>query len=993
LRWLTIDFGRMRLKEIEERIRKFWNENEIPQKWRSWLNNRPIFSFLEGPPTANGYPHVGHIRGRTYKDMVLRYYRLLGYNIWAQGGWDEQGLPVEVEVEKKLGIKRKKEISDKVGYERFIEECNKLVDYYLEYWKDYATSRLGLWLDLENAYETRKARYIEYVWRLIKYAYENGMLYKGFKVLPFCPRCETALSDAEVDQGYREKTSPSIYVKFRLRDYPDTYLIIWTTTPWTLIDNEAVTIHPDGTYVMIDLDREKWIVAKDLAEDVLKLADKKDYTIIKEYKGSELERFKYIHPLEEEVPIHKKHVDAHYIVLAEFVSLEEGTGLVHTAPGHGPEDYEVGMKYNLPISSNVEVNGVFNEYGGIFKGLPVEEASKKVIETLKKKNLLVYNGFIVHSYPHCWRCDTPLIYRADSQWFIRISKIKEDLLNALQKVKIYPEKLRSRFENWLENIKDWTVSRSRIWGTPLPIWICKDDPNKVLVIGSLEELKKYAKEIPNVDDDKLIHRPWIDMVKIEYDGCREWVREPYVVDVWVDSGLAWIASIDGYRNIELFNKLYPYNFVTEAVDQTRGWFYSLLATSVLLNNIPPYTQILIQGHVLDKYGRKMSKHEGNVIWAKELFEDKSVDASRLYILSRYAPGDPFNFDPDEIKDVISKLNIIWNIFRFTYTYMDLDKFDPDIHNLDKYMDYLKTEDKWILSRINTIFKEYRRYMDSFELHRASKVILDFLVNEVSRVYIRLIRPRVWREEDYDKYVVYSVLYYVLIRAVKMLAPIIPHYTEEIWQKFFRKFNKNAEESIHLSLFDELDNEFINLELEEDMDRVLKVISLISAARNRVGIKLRWPIRTAYIAGDEDTLESVRRIEEIIKFMANVKEVKIFKELEGITDDFETIEEENIVVSIPRKIDEELFYEAMARELIRRIQVMRNELDLRVEEFIYVAIESDSDMIKKAIDKYRGYIMNEVRAKELTDKIIKEMYTKKWSIEEFNVRIGIKRIRD
>jgi len=985
----------MKLLEIEEKVRKYWLEKDIPSKWRRWEGGRPIFSFLEGPPTANGYPHVGHIRGRTYKDMVLRYYRLIGYNVWAQGGWDEQGLPVEVEVEKKLGIRRKKEISGKIGYERFIEECNNLVDYYLMYWKEYATWRLGLWLDLENAYETRKARYIEYVWKLIKEAYNKGLLYKGYRVLPFCPRCETALSDAEVNEGYRDKVSPSIYVKLKIKDMENTYLIIWTTTPWTLIDNEGVMVHPDGDYVKIDVGGEYWIIAKSLAEEVLNISKIHKYKIIDEFKGVILERLEYEHPLLEEAPLHKTHYNAHYVTLADFVSLEEGTGLVHSAPGHGPEDYEIGMKYGLPISSNVDINGVFNDDAGVFAGLDVDKASEKVIEILRRKGLLIYSGKITHSYPHCWRCGTPLIYRADSQWFIRAGELRSKFLDALRDVKIYPEKLRSRFENWLENAKDWTISRSRIWGTPLPIWRCKDDPSKILVLGSLEELKKYSYKLPDVDDDKLIHRPWIDMVKIRYDGCDEWIRELYVIDVWLDSGVAWIASIDGERNKELFSKLYPYSFITEAVDQTRGWFYSLHATSVLMKGIAPFKEILIQGHVLDKYGHKMSKHIGNVIWAVDMFNKKSVDAARVYILSKYAPGDPFNFDPDEIKDIVNMLNIIWNIFRFTYTYMELDKYDPNTQTLEKYEDELKIEDRWIISRVNSMLKKFIDHMGEYELHRATRELLDFLIEDVSRTYIRLVRPRVWIEEDNDNYVVYSTLYYVLIRSLKLLSTIAPHYSEELWQRFFKHFNPLLEESIHLSRLEEVDHSKIDVRLEEDMKRTLEIVSGISAARNKVGIKLRWPIKVAYVTGNNEHIKGLERFKGVAEFLSNTKNIQPVDSLDNIIREMEleVYDTDEFTVAIPKRLDKELFYEAIARELIRRIQVMRNEMDLNVDEYIEVGIESESEDILKTVELHKDYILNEVRGRSLSTNLVREGYVKKWSIEKYSVLISIKRYGD
>ena len=987
-----IDLGALKIKELEKEIQKYWEKKDIPGKWRSWSEDRPVFAFLEGPPTANGFPHIGHIRGRIYKDFVLKYYRLKGYNMWAQAGWDEQGLPVEVEVEKKLGVKRKKEISEKIGLEKFVEECYNLVNYYLEFWEDYATKRIALWLDLRNAYETRKARYLEHVWYLIKKTWEDGLLYEGYRVLPFCPRCETALSDAEVDQGYEEKTSPSIYVKFKVEGSPNKYLVIWTTTPWTLIDNEAVAVHPQGNYCEVSVNGELWIIAENLINDVLNRVELKNWKVVKRFEGSVLEGVKYEHPLLDEVPMHKEHTNAHKVIVADFVSLEEGTGLVHIAPGHGPEDFEVGLKYNLPITSNVEINGVFNNNSGVFSGLDVDTATNKVITILKNKGLLIHAGTIRHSYPHCWRCHTPLVYRADKQWFLRVESLRNELLKALENVKIYPEKLRARFENWLVNIRDWTISRSRIWGTPLPVWKCVDDPEKVIVIGSIEELKKRAVKLPSVNDDYLVHRPWIDKVELRSDGCSRWVREPYVVDVWIDSGIAWLAGVDGIRNKELFRKLYPYNFVTEGIDQTRGWFYSLLVTSVLLMKSAPYKEILMQGLVLDKYGRKMTKHLGNVVWAKDLLNKFGADPVRLYILTKYPPGDPFSFDEDEVKESLSKLNIIWNIFRFAATYMRIDKFDPKVHVLSSLIDKTKVEDRWILSRVNTVIKKFDEYMRKYELHKASREIINFFIEDLSHGYLRLVRPRVWREEDDDKYVVYAVLYYVLRKSSKALSLIVPHFSEALWLKFLKVLEPDIEESVHLSKWEEAQEEFINIELEEVFATVFSISSSIASLRNSIGIKLRWPIsEVIVVVRDESKANSLKEVIDTIAFLGNAKNVVITTDERRCVDEkYVTEDSQDYMVCIPRRLSRNLYLEALAREIIRRVQVMRNKMNLNIEEYIVVGIEtSDSDLIE-AVGKFKSYIAGEVRAKGIINKVQSDMYTADWNIEGKKVTLGIRR---
>jgi len=987
----SIDLGRLKLSEVEREAKRFWEANNIPAKWRSWEEGKPIFSFLEGPPTANGVPHIGHLRGRIYKDFILKLMRLRGYNVWAQGGWDEQGLPVEVETEKKLGIKHKKEIGERISPEEFIRKCNELVDYYLRFWETQATTDIALWLDLENAYETRKPKYIEHVWYLIKKAYHDDLLYEGYRVLPFCPRCETVLSDAEVDLGYEEKISPSIIVKFKVRNASNTYLLIWTTTPWTLIDNEAVAVSPKGSYCKVRIGDEFWWVAESRMQEVLSLARVRG-ECVEVVEGERLAGLEYEHPLGEEVPVHKSHDNAHKVLVGEFVSLEEGTGLVHIAPGHGPEDFELGSKHGLPITSNVEINGVFNCDAGVFQGLSVDEASEKVIQVLRSKGLLIYSGTIMHAYPHCWRCHTPLIYRADKQWFIDIGKIKNNLMDQLERVNIYPPKLKDRFTNWVANARDWTLSRSRIWGTPLPIWRCRNNQNKLLVVGSLEELKKLAINAGEFNDFELTHKPWIDRVEIRTEDCEKWEREPYVIDVWIDSGIAWYASVDGLRNKELFSKLFPYTFITEGVDQTRGWFYSLLVTSVMLTGKAPYKNILIQGLILDKYGRKMSKHLGNVVYAEEALRKHGADALRLYILSTYPPGDPFIYNEDEIKNVMTSLNIVWNVFRFAHTYMTLDKFNPETHKLSDLLPNARVEDRWVLSRVNTVMSQYLEELKSYNIHIAVKNLISFFVEDLSHRYLRLIRRRVWEEESSDRFVAYSVLYYVLKRALKMLAPVTPHLAEVLWQRFFRYYEKSLEESVHLSSLESVDEEYVNPELEEAFNEVFNAFSAVAALRNSLGLKLRWPVRTVYVSTTKETLEKIAELKEILKFLANAKEVVLTEKLPPVCEggEYSTLTSDKFTVCMPKKLDRELLNEALSREIIRRIQVMRNKVNLYVDEFIEVGIETDERELKEAVDSLKEYIAREVRATQISDKVSKDMFAEDWDIEGMRVKIGIRR---
>lgn len=993
---MRFTLGRLNIKELESKVKAFWDKNSIPSKWREFKEGRPIFAFLEGPPTTNGYPHVGHIRGRTFKDVVLRYYKLKGYNVWAQGGWDEQGLPVEIEVEKKLKIRTKKDI-EKFGYEKFIEECNKLINYYLSYWEDSGTKKLALWLDLDNAYETRRPYYIDHVWSLIKVAYQKGLLYEDFRVLPFCPRCETALSDAEVDLGYEEKVSPSIYVKFKVLNEEKTYLIIWTTTPWTLIDNEAVAVHPEGIYVKVRIEfnnnHEFWIVGKNSLQQLMEDSKISSYEVIKEFYGSHLEGLTYEHPLINEVPIHKKHKE-HKVVTADFVSLSEGTGLVHIAPAHGPEDFDLGKKYGLPITNSVDINGVFNNLGGIFNGLSIENASKKVTEVLKLKGYLVKEGTIKHSYPHCWRCGTPLIYRTDKQWFLKITALKDSMINELKKVKIYPMKLRDRFDNWVANVKDWCISRNRFWGTPLPIWRCKRT-GKLMVVGSLEELKKVAKEVPPVNDFYLAHRPWIDKVKIATEDCNEWVREPFVIDVWLDSGVAWIAGVNGLRNKDLFTKLYPYDFVTEGIDQTRGWFYSLLASSIVWFGKAPYKSILMQGWVLDKYGQKMSKSKGNVIWASDLLNNYGADPTRLYILYKSAPWDDIAFNPDEIKEINRALTILWNIFKFADTYMKLDKFNPHNYPLTKeLLSKGSPEDAWLASIFNTRLKRIEEYMSKYELHHVAREFIKLIVEDLSHKYLRLIRRRVWREEGDDKYVAYATLYYVLKNLLTIGSILIPHITEYIYQSFIKKYEKNIPESIHLTSWPSVNEEFINEDLEESMDKLFEIFSITSSLRNSIGIKLRWPLRELIVEVKESKfVERLNAVHDLIRYICNVKNVSIVTKApdKAKTSKYVSSSFSWGVLYLSRFMDKELYLESLAREIVRRVQVMRNKANLRVDDYIVLAYETADNEIKESINKLRNYIMTEVRAKEIRTDLTKDMFINEWEIDGKKVKLAIKRI--
>ncbi|MCD6592400.1 MAG: isoleucine--tRNA ligase [Thaumarchaeota archaeon] len=1055
--------GRYNPLKVEEEISRWWSENRVLEKVFKLNEKAPVFAFLEGPPTVNGYMHVGHARGRVYKDIILRFQTMNGLYVWRRGGWDCLGLPTELETEKRLGLKSKKDV-EKIGMERFVEEANKLVDYYIDHWRK-ASERLAVWLDYDNAYQTRHERYIEHVWWLIKQAYEKGDLVESYRVVPFCPRCETPLSSHEVAQGYEEVEDPSIYVKFRLKGSGNQYVVIWTTTPWTLVANEAVAVHPYEKYVKVRVGDEYWILGEKLAALVLGALDVSSYEIVDRFDGSSIVGLEYEHPLIEKVPAHNEHKPpAHTIIAAEFVTMEEGTGCVHTAPAHGPEDFEAGRKVGLPIFNPVAPNGYFTEAGGEFSGKYFKEVSEEVMDYLQEKGLLLKRDKVRHNYPHCWRCGSPLIYLSSKQWFLSVKRIKKLMIEGNKKILWKPKWAgEHRFGDWLENAEDWCITRTKIWGTPLPIWRC-ERCGEIRIVSSKKELEEAEVKPPEI---RLL-RPWVDRVMFRCRKCGAWMkREPFVMDTWLDSGMAHTASIDGLHNQDLFKKLFPYDFITEAIDQTRGWFYTLLFTSTLLYGEPPYRSVLNQGHVMDAQGRKMSKSRGNVIWAMDMMEKYGADPLRLYLASKAAPWENMNFVEREVEQIIQELNILWNVFSFTLTYFELDKFDPERISVESIQKYLKPEDKWILSKINSLTSHVTSNLKAYNIHSAVRAIRDFIVEDLSRLYVRAIRRRVWIEEEtWDKKAVYATLYYVLRKLTLLIAPITPYLAEKLYQEIKLR---DDPESVHMCSWPRPDEEFVDEELEDDMEIARTTISEAIALRQKHGRKLRWPIKTLILAPHSPKIQkSLKKLDEFIKSQVNALDLRILnvgekpegvrirvkplyeklgpklkKDLGEVVErlsrmDGEYVKSElesqgalKLVLSNGRSVElseEDLSFEeelpenlgkisgrfadiyidlsetreivarSLAREVIRRIQVMRKEMNLNISDYINAVVVLRDEEDLQLLNEMKDYIMEEIRGKSLTitldeKKSLEGGYEKTWNIEGKDYRMIIARAGD
>lgn len=1023
--------------EREKEVLQFWKDNNIFVKSVEKNEGGKEFSFYDGPPTANGKPHIGHILTRVMKDIIPRYKTMKGYHVLRKAGWDTHGLPVELEVEKILGIDGKQEI-EKYGIEPFIKKCKESVWKYKQEW-EVMSDRIGYWADMKNPYVTYDDKYIESVWWAISEMAKKGLLYKGHKIVPYCPRCGTALSSHEVAQGYKDVEDTSIFVKFKLKNANDTYFIAWTTTPWTLPSNVALCVNAKEKYTKIKVGEEFFILADAL---IPKLFEDGTYEKIETKTGKEYEYTEYEPLFQYNLKLKEK---GYYVTNAEYVSLNDGTGVVHIAPAFGEEDYQVGLAYKLPFVQMINNEGKFIDAADDLKGMRAKDADSYIIEKLKKEGKLFKTLKITHSYPFCWRCDTPLIYYARSSWFIAMSRLKKELLKSNNSVNWMPDTIKQgRMGNFLENVIDWGISRERYWGTPLPIWVCKEC-GKLKVIGSKEELIKEG----GLKKDIELHRPYIDKVKIKCDcGC-DMKRTPEVLDCWFDSGSMPFAQWHyPFENKEIFEKVFPADFISEAVDQTRGWFYTLLAVSTTLFGKAPFKNCIVLGHVNDKNGIKMSKHKGNVIDPWTVLDHQGADATRWSFYTESMPWLPSRFSPENVSESQRKfLGTLWNTYAFYVLYADIDKFNPAEYKFN----YSKISllDKWIISELNSLIKFVDEGLNKYQITETARKIESF-VDKLSNWYIRRSRERFWGSSmDADKVAAYTTMFEVLSKLTRVIAPYVPFVAESIYQNIERPFFADAKESIHLCDFPKVVGKYINKEIEDSMNLVLDIVVLARAARNKANVKNRQPIKKLiyttekeligdflYLVKDEINVKEVeinRNASEFVsyelkpqlktlgpkygkllgqirnelatktneimnainsgkeyKFNVNGEEITLYKDdlliYMNNKEGFASESSAQMTVVLDTKLTKELIEEGIEREFISKVQSMRKEAGFEVTDHISIAYRASGE-VEEVLKK--NNFMKDV----LCDRVENDMkgFNKIFDINGVETEVSIKKI--
>ena len=1027
--------------EREKETLKFWKDNQIFEKSVQLRQGAPAYTFFDGPPTANGKPHIGHVLTRAMKDIIPRYKTMRGYDVLRKAGWDTHGLPVELEVEKELGLDGKEQI-EQYGVIPFIQKCKESVWKYKGEW-EVMSDRMGFWADMDNPYITYDNDYIESEWWALKAIYEKGLLYKGHKIVPYCPRCGTALSSHEVAQGYKEVKETSATVRFRVPDEENTYFLAWTTTPWTLPSNVSLCVNPDVTYAYVRVDgKETLIMAKDLIEAVL---EGHDTEIIKEVVGRELE-YKHYEPLFECTRKAAGGKDAFYVMVDDYVTTTDGTGIVHNAPAFGEDDYRVCKKYDLPFVQMVDSKGEM--CGGTpWDGVFVKKADPMVLKDLDERGLLFAAPRFEHSYPFCWRCDTPLIYYARSSWFIAMTKVKDRLIDYNRRINWIPETIKEgRMGNFLENVIDWGISRERYWGTPLPVWVC-DKCGKIHVVGSRKELS----ELTGCDENVELHKPYVDPLtwKCECGGTMR--REPVVIDCWFDSGSMPFAQWHyPFENKDKFERRYPANFISEAIDQTRGWFYTLSAIAACLFDSPAFLNCIVLGHVQDKEGRKMSKHIGNVVDPWVLLDNQGADAVRWYFYTSSMPWLPNRFSAEAVSESQRKyMGTFWNTYAFYILYADIDNFDPTRHKLVR--ENLTPMDRWILSRLNTLMGHVEAYLDDLKMTEAGREMQDFM-DDLSNWYVRRCRERYWgKDMTADKEAAYMTLYTVLRTMALISAPFTPFMSETMYQNMVRTVDKSAPESIHLCDWPKKDESFIDPELEANMAAVLDIVVLGRSARNAANIKNRQPVASMYVQGkalpdmyvsiiaDELNVKEVKFVDDASSFISyRVKpqlktlgprygkllpKINQYLAGEGVgnavvaahnrgesykfdidgteislaaedvlvsTEEnagFVTVTEHDLSVVLDTNLTPELIEEGFVREIVSKVQTMRKEAGFEVTDHIVLSHHGNS-LIEGIFARHGA----EIAADTLADSIKPGAsgYVKDWEINGESVTLGVEK---
>ena len=1028
----------LKFVEREKEVEKFWEDEEIFEKSIEDRKDSPTYMFYDGPPTANGKPHIGHVLTRVIKDMIPRYRTMKGYKVPRKAGWDTHGLPVELEVEKKLGLDGKEQI-EAYGLEPFIKECKESVWKYKGMWEEFS-GVVGFWADMENPYVTYENNFIESEWWALKQIWDKGLLYKGFKVVPYCPRCGTPLSSHEVAQGYKDVKEKSAIVKFKVKG-EDAYFLAWTTTPWTLPSNVALCVNPVETYVRVRKEGTTYIMAEALVEKVLE----SDFEILDRFDGKSLE-YKEYEPLFDFVDPKKK---AWFVTCDDYVTLTDGTGIVHIAPAFGEDDSRIGRKHDLPFIQLVNSKGEMTKETK-WEGVFVKKADPLVLKDLKENGKLFAAPTFEHSYPHCWRCDTPLIYYARESWYIKMTEVKDDLIRNNQTINWIPESIgKGRFGDWLENVQDWAISRNRYWGTPLNVWQCSC--GAMHSIGSIEELKSMSENCPEHIE---LHRPFIDAVTIKCPECGgQMKRVPEVIDCWFDSGSMPFAQHHyPFENKEVFEQQFPADFISEAVDQTRGWFYSLLAVSTLIFNKAPYKNVIVLGHVQDENGQKMSKSKGNAVDPMDALREYGADAIRWYFYINSAPWLPNRFYGKAVQEGQRKfMGTLWNTYAFYVLYAEIDQFDPTKHKLE--YDQLTVMDKWLMSKLNSLIKEVDEDLANYKVTEAARALQVF-TDEMSNWYVRRCRDRFWAKGmEQDKVSAYMTLYTALVTLSKLAAPMIPFMTEQIYQNLVRNVDKSAPESIHLCDYPQVNEQLIDKKLEVDMDEVLDIVVLGRAARNEANIKNRQPISDMYVKSD-NVLDKFYT--DIIKDELNVKQVSFRDDVEDFVNytfkpqlktvgpkygkqlgkikealahldgpaamkklksdgalefDFdgekisltmddlliETAKSENFVsqednqvtVVLDIRLTPELIEEGFVREVISKVQTMRKEAGFEVTDHIILS-QSDNDKLAEIIKAN----VDQVKSETLADDIVfgsVSGYNKHWNLNGESVLLGVEKV--